>query len=65
MIQDFDHAWNQPYPLPLVSQPLAGQDVVLPPEDEGAESAALEKNSLAPETPPEPGEDGYQWMLLL
>jgi hypothetical protein len=65
MIQDCDHPWRQPYPLPLVSAPPGGQDIVLPSEDKRAASAGAGKKSLPAEISPAFSDDDYQWMMLL
>jgi hypothetical protein len=65
MPQECDYSWSQPYPLPLVNQPLAGPNVVLP-EGEPAEAPAIsERKAVPPEPPRAAADDDYQWMVLL
>ncbi len=80
MIQDCDHPWRQPYPLPLGNQPLdhpAAAEVVVPgvpaspPEKPPSSEAQKRSERMGAEQfgkrPPEKecAWEEYDWMLLL
>ncbi len=65
MPQNYDYPWSQPYPLPLVSQPLTGANVVLPEAATQTAPATAERKSLPPDTPLAAADDDYQWVMLL